>query len=304
MANFPSSLPSGATATSTDTLAASGHTARHNTDRAEVVAIATKVGVDGSAVNTTHDYKLSGVSAGDKAVSQSGSEVMANKTINSSSLNSPTITTPTMTTPVITGGGSWASPTISTPTITNPTITGGGSWTGSPTLTTPTIASFTNAQHNHSNAAGGGSLGAVTATSVTTNSIIGTDHITLAAGASKLVKTTVLRQDDTTNAYQSGNSVVLTGWGVLTPGAANGASETVTFGVTFTQRPIVLISAGGDAAALTSYGAGGVIVKDMVDAQAHTITSADFVALVRSRDATNWGAGNTVFYQWMAIGEI
>ncbi len=51
----------------------------------EVNAIKTKVGVDGSAVTTSHDYKLSGVTGSDKAVSKTGSEVLTNKTISGSS---------------------------------------------------------------------------------------------------------------------------------------------------------------------------------------------------------------------------
>lgn len=47
---------------------------------------------------------------------------------------------------------------LTAPSISNPTMTGGGSWAGSPTLTTPNIASFANANHNHTNSAGGGLL--------------------------------------------------------------------------------------------------------------------------------------------------
>jgi hypothetical protein len=39
-----------------------------------------------------------------------------------------------------------------------PAFTGGGSWSGSPTLTTPIIASMANATHDHNSAAGGGYL--------------------------------------------------------------------------------------------------------------------------------------------------
>ena len=45
----------------------------------------------------------------------------------------------------------------------------------------------------------------------------------------------VLRQDDTTNTYKQ-TSITLSGWGVMTVGASNLASETVTFGKTFAQR--------------------------------------------------------------------
>ncbi len=53
----------------------------------EVSALKTKVGVDGSAVTTSHDYKLSGVTGSDKAVSKTGSEVLTNKTLTSPVVN-------------------------------------------------------------------------------------------------------------------------------------------------------------------------------------------------------------------------
>lgn len=153
--SFPSSLPSFTGFTSSHTLAQDSHAAQHNSEQAEITALATKVGVDGSAVTSTHDFKLSGVSAGDKAASRSGTETLANKTINSSSLASPTITSPSVS------GGTFSSPTITIPAISGPIITAGGSWAGSPTISTPVIADLTNSQHNHQNAAGGGGLSLV-----------------------------------------------------------------------------------------------------------------------------------------------
>jgi hypothetical protein len=49
---------------------------------------------------------------------------------------------------------------------------------GSPTITTPTIASFTNATHNHTNAAGGGTLGetALSLADNTTNNVSTSNH--------------------------------------------------------------------------------------------------------------------------------
>lgn len=140
----------------------------------------------------------------------------------------------------------------------------------------------------------------LTATKITAKSA---QHLQLVPGTSKLVKSTVLRQDNTTNAYQSGNTVTLTGWGYIVPGAANTGVETVTFGVTFTQAPIVIVSGGGDATSATTYGSGAATVKGMF-AIAESINTTGFNARVRSSDATSWSAGNTVFYQWIAIGEI
>lgn len=55
---FPSSLPLPGTANSSSTLAAAGHTALHNNASDEIVAVATKVGVDSSADPSSIDYKL------------------------------------------------------------------------------------------------------------------------------------------------------------------------------------------------------------------------------------------------------
>lgn len=46
-----------------------------------------KVGVDASAVTTSHDYKLSGVTGSDKAASKAGAETFTNKTLTSPVIN-------------------------------------------------------------------------------------------------------------------------------------------------------------------------------------------------------------------------
>lgn len=132
-----------------------------------------------------------------------------------------------------------------------------------------------------------------------------TGHLVLKAGTSKLVKGTVLRQDNTTNNYQPGNSVTLTGWGVYSQGAAANKSITITFGVTFAQAPIVVATYGGDNANVsTAYGSGGNNSKGAVTCKAHTITTTNAIIQVHTADATSWGATDNVFFQWTAYGEI
>lgn len=103
--NFPTSLDTFTNPNSTDNTATFGHAALHTDINDAVEALQAKVGVNGSAVNTSHDFKLSGVADGDYAASLAGVETLTNKT-----------------------------------------------------LTTPTIASFANAAHDHADAAGGGGL--------------------------------------------------------------------------------------------------------------------------------------------------
>lgn len=71
--------------------------------------------------------------------------------------------------------------TLTSPIINTPTITG-GTMTGT-TLTTPVISDFTNAQHNHSNAAGGGPLGNVSTGNITTTGTISVSGLLTASNA-------------------------------------------------------------------------------------------------------------------------
>lgn len=78
------------------------------------------MGADSSAVTTSHDYKLSGVTGSDKAASLTGTETLTNKTLTSpvisSISNTGTVTLPTATTTLIGRD--------TTDTITNKSIDG------------------------------------------------------------------------------------------------------------------------------------------------------------------------------------
>jgi len=90
-----------------------GITSIINSLNTAVEALETKVGADSSAVTTSHDYKLSGVTGTDLAVSKTGTETLTNKT-----LTSPTLTSPTMTTPTL---GVATATSVNKVTITAPT---------------------------------------------------------------------------------------------------------------------------------------------------------------------------------------
>lgn len=87
MANFPTSLTSLNNPSSSDKLNNPSHSTQHANINDEVEAIAAKVGIDSSAVTTSHDYKLSEVTSTDVAVGKSATQTLTNKT-----LTSPTIT--------------------------------------------------------------------------------------------------------------------------------------------------------------------------------------------------------------------
>lgn len=66
---YPTTLPNltATNPTPANTLATAPHSTLHTDERIAIDALAAKVGVDSSAVTTTHEYKLSGVTGSDKA---------------------------------------------------------------------------------------------------------------------------------------------------------------------------------------------------------------------------------------------
>jgi len=139
MGVYPGALPAAGAAVPTATLVAAGHTALHNTDRDEIRAIATKLGLVASvpSVGTV----LRGTGAGE---SQWGQVVLSTDVTGVlPQANGGTGTN------LATGTGKAVyqdAPTLNTPTLTSPTVT------------SPTVDSFANAQHDHQDADGGGKL--------------------------------------------------------------------------------------------------------------------------------------------------
>lgn len=89
--NYPTSLDNFPNPTSTDLLdnatAALDHDVQHSNVNDAIEALEAKVGINSSAVTTSHDYKLSGVTGTDKAVSKTGTETLTNKTLTSPVIN-------------------------------------------------------------------------------------------------------------------------------------------------------------------------------------------------------------------------
>lgn len=143
MATFPGGIPSFAGFTASHTLAADSHAAQHNLEQAEIVQIATKIGTGAST--PVANRVLRGTGAGTSAWAQTD-------------LTSDV----TGTLPVANGGtgitslGSNVANFLGTPSsanllaaLTNETGTGAAVFANTPTLVTPNIADFTNAQHDH-----------------------------------------------------------------------------------------------------------------------------------------------------------
>lgn len=132
MSLFPGALPVFTGFTSSHTLSQDSHAAQHNLEQAEIVNIATKMGTGTSTPSPGMVLRSSGV----------GTSIWGQ-------VNLTTDVTGNLVGPTITGGGTWTG---------GPTFQNGGIWSGSPNIGTP-FMTFTNAQHNHSNAAGGGQIG-------------------------------------------------------------------------------------------------------------------------------------------------
>lgn len=84
---FPTTLDSFTNPTSGQSQNSPSHSTQHANINDSVAALEAKVGINSSAVTTSHDYKLSGVTGTDKAVSKTGSETLTNKTLTSPVIN-------------------------------------------------------------------------------------------------------------------------------------------------------------------------------------------------------------------------
>lgn len=121
--NYPTSLDTLTNPTSTDKVSTVDHATQHANVNDAIEALEAKVGADSSAVTTSHDYKLSGVTGSDKASSLAGSETLTNKTLTSPAVNGGTITGTTLAGSTGTGvhdfGGatSFELPNSATPTV-------------------------------------------------------------------------------------------------------------------------------------------------------------------------------------------
>lgn len=128
-------------------------------------------------------------------------------------------------------------------------------------------------------------------------------HIVITPESDKFVKTAVLRQDNVTDGYDN-NTVILSGWGYMEGNDGSSIQETVTFGITFSAAPVVVITGLGfdsdTPSAITSFDE-RIGAFSSVD----QITTTDFEAKVTHRDANgNLESGKYYGYSWIAIGQL
>lgn len=93
-------VEAGSTALSTN------HVVNHTAMQTAIIALETKVGVDSSAVTTTHDYKLGEILTTDKAVGKTATQTLTNKTLTSPTVTGATITSSTVNGVTLTTAGS------------------------------------------------------------------------------------------------------------------------------------------------------------------------------------------------------
>lgn len=101
--SFPTSLDVFTNPTATSKTNSPSHATQHANANDAVEAIEAKVGIDGSAVTTSFDYKLGGVTGSDLACSLAGSETLTNKTLTSPLIVTAYIGTSTMASSTFTG---------------------------------------------------------------------------------------------------------------------------------------------------------------------------------------------------------
>jgi hypothetical protein len=92
--NFPTTLDTSTTlpAESASTPLSVNHVIAHQNIQDALEAVEAKIGVDSSAVTTSHDYKLGEVTSSDKAVGKSATQTLTNKTLTAPVITSPKIT--------------------------------------------------------------------------------------------------------------------------------------------------------------------------------------------------------------------
>lgn len=272
MADFPTSLTS-ATDGVTDVLA------KHLNN------VEAKIGIDSSAVNTSHDYKLSGVTGTDKAVSKTGTETLTNKTLTSPVLNTPTGDVATLT----------GTQTLTNKTLTAPKFASGGfiaDANGNELIVLNTTASAVN-ELTVTNAATGGTV-LLAATGGDTN--IPVDFRGKGTG---VVKSGIRYQSNTTNSNQNG-VWIQSGWGFMVGDGTIVTAEDVTFPTGFTTLLGLVVSCIGykdssDPTGMENFSQFSAM------ASVHAAASGSFTVTITASSGTI-AASRRVGYSWIALG--
>lgn len=254
----------------TNTLDSPDHAVMHTNENDAILAIQTTLGTNaGTSV-------LKNFTAGDLVPKAN------NQTFGSPLLQSPAIAGGTISS-TIQNNGTIVNGVINSGTINTSAFNGG---------TTGTVVNT-----------GGLSLkdnGALTQTGTA-------DHITLTPGASKFIRRSLYRQDNTgTNSFLS-NQVTLAGWGFVKVAAgAQVGTKAIVFGSIFANAPIVITSmigiTLGTAAAIGDFTTTLSSNGQNMAFGANSITGTGFTASIFVSSVV--GADTEFGFGWMAIGSI
>lgn len=130
-------------------------------------------------------------------------------------------------------------------------------------------------------------------------------HVVLRGKGNGLTKTSVLRQDNTTNSYKH-NTVELTGYGYIAGTNGTFLAEAITFGVEFAQIPIITVSLAGASSGTSpgGVGIGAATIEHYSDTTTGTNVRMGKFAISGFDAATTFAIGTNYFYTWRAIGEL
>lgn len=135
-------------------------------------------------------------------------------------------------------------------------------------------------------------------------------HILITPETSKMVAITVLRHGPELGggtAYRNG-SVILSGWHYNQTSNAY-TSQTVSFGITLNQVPIVLMSfigykVGGTPASINDFDAGGTSLATAAIPVIRSQTTSSFLARLVKADGTAMDSADSWGFNWAAIGKF
>lgn len=100
---YPTSLDTFTNPVSGDKTTSPSHATQHADANDAIEAIEAKMGINGSAVTSSFDYKLSGVTGSDLACSLTGTETLTNKILSSPSILNGSFSTSTFSTTTLNG---------------------------------------------------------------------------------------------------------------------------------------------------------------------------------------------------------
>jgi hypothetical protein len=127
--------------------------------------------------------------------------------------------------------------------------------------------------------------------------------VPIAGMALTVPKVNIVRQDDTTNS--AADRVILTGWGYIQGDNTSGLTEPVSFGTTFAEPPVVLVSflGGTDVqpSAIGDFEGIDVESQKVWSVVSANITTAGFDLQI-SRNVGTFPADWYYGYSWIAIG--